>query len=393
MSTSEKPAPPVISFLTWRGDSKDPLLPNAANPARPRRPDAPARGRSPAKQVIPRPELLLPGEPVAVDIEFQDYFLISEMEDGEPQWQNRVAWIGLVNTRFEVVLDAFAQYPDDPNVVHKLPRARGKTFGVTMNRLKEENGSVPADMLEKWCAKLFADRVVVLHSGTNDKKAFMYEKPFAGAHATHDTQIEYKGHEGKRQWGLAALAEDLLKLTIQQGGRHSPVEDAITTMKIYLRKNPYNRAKEAAQWRAVFRNPITKSATSSHAGRGGTGLGNGASSSRGGKNATNARGGHSVNGKSGTTGHGGTVDPKQPQVSSMKVINNITGPTEGATQTNIINSGLANITGPSRGGVQNNYINESPGSNAATHTRGGGNAGRGGTGWRPHDKRGSSNVA
>lgn len=86
---------------------------------------------------------------------------------------------------------------------------------------------------------VFRDRVVVLHSGTNDLESFYYEDVFAAA-VVKDTQVlERSGYDQLR--GLATLAFDLLNEIIQVGGVHGPVEDAVYTMNIYMFNHSYDR--------------------------------------------------------------------------------------------------------------------------------------------------------
>ena len=244
----------------------DPKSAQINNPRQLRDTVSPACGKGVATQVVPRWELLLPGEPVACDVEFQDYQVAGEVHPekrmkggklvkhrkaGQPIWRQRLGWIGIVNTRCEIVLDVHVFYPEVPNTKIKMPSAPDKDFGVSVERLLPENGAVAGDIVEKWCTELFRDRIVVLHSGTNDLKSWYYEDIFAAA-VVMDTQILERG-EYEQLPGLATLAFDLLGETIQVGGVHGPVEDAVYTMKIYLVNHSYDRHAEAAKWQAVYR--------------------------------------------------------------------------------------------------------------------------------------------
>lgn len=111
---------------------------------------------------MPRPELLLPGEPVACDVEFQNYHVAGDVypekpkqkgrrskKVGSPIWRQRLGWIGIVNTCGEIVLDVHVFYPEDFNITIRMPTAHGKDFGVTHERLTTENGAVAGAIVEK----------------------------------------------------------------------------------------------------------------------------------------------------------------------------------------------------------------------------------------------------
>ncbi|KAI5364886.1 Putative ribonuclease H-like superfamily [Septoria linicola] len=250
-------------FVRWEprvdGESS-PAVSHDLNPTGNRSPTNPARGAGVAVQVEPRWDLLLPGEMCACDIEFQDHQVAGDVHPsghkkaGRTRWSLRLGWISIVNTRGEIVLDVHVHYPTDPNIQVKMPYAAGKDFGVTFDRLKPENGAVSADIVEAWCEKIFANRTVVLHSGGNDRRAFMYRDVFAAANI-YDTQDDWactKAGDNQPKPGLAALAKNLLGEIIQADGNHGPFEDALTTMKIYLLKHSYDREAEAAKWQAVY---------------------------------------------------------------------------------------------------------------------------------------------
>ncbi|PPJ51100.1 hypothetical protein CBER1_07899 [Cercospora berteroae] len=252
------------TFVRWiprQGHAPTPNTSFATNPITLRRPYAPAV-RSPAQQVEPRWDLLLPGEPVACDIEFQNYHIAGNVHGswhqkaGNDAWNNRLGWISILNTRGEIILDTFVYYPPEPNMRITMPRAPGKTFGVTYNRVKPENGAVDGRIVEAWIDQIFANRLVILHGGTNDRSSFYYQDFFARAAAVPDTQREWsRTAEGEYNPtpGLATLARKLLGRVIQAGGNHGPEEDAKATMDIYLLRHPYDRAAEAARWQAVYR--------------------------------------------------------------------------------------------------------------------------------------------
>lgn len=262
MATQNQPI--QRTFVKWKprqGHAPTPNTSWATNPQNLRRPNAPAPRPSPATQTEPRWDLVLPGEPLACDIEFQDYHIAGDVHGswhkkaGNKRWQNRLGWICIVNTRGEIILDTFVSYPSEANVEATMPRAPGKTFGVTWKRVDPRNGAVDGRIVEEWCEKLFANRTVVLHGGSNDRRAWYYQDPFARA-TVRDTQWLYRYSvegENKPCPGLALLAENLLNRIIQVGNDHAAEEDALATMDIYLLRNPYDRVAEATRWQAVYR--------------------------------------------------------------------------------------------------------------------------------------------
>ncbi|PPJ50392.1 hypothetical protein CBER1_06980 [Cercospora berteroae] len=144
-------------FDKWVAVSEDASNLAETNPTNHRLPNQPACGKGIATQVRPRFELLLPGEPIAVDIEFEDFSRKGEVygEDrenhdqrGRPIWHHRIAWIGVVNMKCETVLDVFAFYPVDSNIKAKIPHAPGKDFGVKKHLLWSDNGAVDAQIVE-----------------------------------------------------------------------------------------------------------------------------------------------------------------------------------------------------------------------------------------------------
>ncbi|KAM3417482.1 hypothetical protein BST61_g5726 [Cercospora zeina] len=263
MTTQQQPI--QRTFVRWLPRKDHAPTPNtsyANNPTAFRIPNAPA-SHSPAQQVEPRWDLLLPGEPVACDIEFQNYHIAGNVHGpwhankaGLNRWSNRVGWTSIVNTRGEIILDTFVNYAAEPAVTTRMPRAPGKTFGVSDERVRLENGAVDGRIVESWLEDMFANRLVVLHGGTNDRTSYYYRDFFSRAAAVHDTQDEWSCTEdgdGNPTPGLATLARNLLRRIIQAGGVHGPEEDAKATMEIYLLSHDYDRAAEAAKWQAVYR--------------------------------------------------------------------------------------------------------------------------------------------
>ncbi|PPJ50403.1 hypothetical protein CBER1_06979 [Cercospora berteroae] len=79
--------------------------------------------------------------------------------------------------------------------------------------------------------------------------------------------------------GLRILALTILNKVIQEDGAHGPIEDADATMRLHLRKTPYDRETEAKKWKAVWKalqaqqvpqpSGSARSNTNYHSGRGG----------------------------------------------------------------------------------------------------------------------------
>ncbi|EGP84937.1 uncharacterized protein MYCGRDRAFT_110384 [Zymoseptoria tritici IPO323] len=248
---------------------------NATNgPPRPsspfQQPNARGRGNCKAQQVRPRMDRLVPGEPVGFDGEFQIV-----LREGAVKWKQRLAWVAVVNTKGESILDTFVVYDNEEGAEKRrgLPE-----FGVGKKDLLFKNGAVHASTVEKWLAEIFKDRPVVMRDQSGDTAAFEYETPFV--HATiQDTQLLYSDRGERRS--LKDVASEVLQRTIQVGGVHTPTEDAATTMELYLLKRPYDRAAEKAKLEANGL-PTTSAHTRNgdrgrhnHRSRGGRGMGNG----------------------------------------------------------------------------------------------------------------------
>ena len=91
--------------VVYGADGK-PLLIAPANPGR-------------ATQITPRLDLLKDiDEPLAVDIEFQEY----KPKDSE-KWAHRIGRIAFVNTRGDVIYDCYFRYEFDEEVNVKMPPA------------------------------------------------------------------------------------------------------------------------------------------------------------------------------------------------------------------------------------------------------------------------------
>ncbi|EME81952.1 uncharacterized protein MYCFIDRAFT_77732 [Pseudocercospora fijiensis CIRAD86] len=197
-----------------------------------------------ATQIKPHWNLLVdPHEPLAMDIEFQDW-----KKDGRRS--NRLGRVAVTNTLGQVILDTFVYYKNEKHLgIEKVLPAEWRGFGVTHEDLKKDNDAQPAERVEGWLVRILTGRPVVLHGGSNDKKAFYIHEDFLFNHPqVVDTQVLYSYEvDNNRQPGLRACAQDVLGKTIQVDN-HSPVEDAQTTMELYLLKQPYQRpAMQTAQ--------------------------------------------------------------------------------------------------------------------------------------------------
>lgn len=194
-----------------------------------------------ATQLKPKFDLLRVGETTAMDIEFQEY-----KHDTDNKWHHCVGRIAIVNTVGQFILDVYAAYPKDVNIRKKMPPA---VFGVTWKDLLYDNGAVSALKVEQWVKKIVTGRKVVLHGGRLDLLAFMLiDDVWEGSERIIDSQRLYANHHGGRHWqvSLSTLAADILDRNIHNAG-HSPVEDAIATMDLYLLRYPGDRMERRAR--------------------------------------------------------------------------------------------------------------------------------------------------
>ncbi|KAK6383147.1 hypothetical protein LTR65_010430 [Meristemomyces frigidus] len=164
-----------------------------------------------ATQTTPRFDLLLPGQPVALDIEFQTYLPI-----GSPKWIQRLGRVALINTQRQTILDVYCYYPNEQGVRKDVPPRR---FNVSRADLMKQHGAMHAQTVEKWVAEIVKRRTVVVHDGRGDLTAFQYEKDAFKDSKIVDTQ----------QIGLP------------------PVEDDDATMLLFLKRFPNAFDHEAAQ--------------------------------------------------------------------------------------------------------------------------------------------------
>ena len=71
--------------------------------------------------MTPRYDLLLPGEPVGYDGEFQNFKHVDDLK-----WSHRAGRSAFVNTDGEVVLDVYSAYPKEEGVRKMMPRIGGQ---------------------------------------------------------------------------------------------------------------------------------------------------------------------------------------------------------------------------------------------------------------------------
>ncbi|KAK3707329.1 REX4, RNA exonuclease 4 [Vermiconidia calcicola] len=176
-----------------------------------------------ATQTTPDTSLLTdPNEPLALDIEFQEY-----RHKDAVKWGHRMGRIAIVNTRGKTIYDTYVNYERDEDVSMKMPPAY---FGVTWKDLNIANGARPSWEVENKLRDIMTGRTIVGHGMRLDIGAM-------SSHLWDDvTVVDTQGMYG--QVALSRLADEILDLPIQNGFHH-PTEDAIATMLLYLRRHPY----------------------------------------------------------------------------------------------------------------------------------------------------------
>ena len=177
-----------------------------------------------ATQTRPRFDLLKdPKEPLAVDIEFQEY----RPKDAE-KWAHRIGRIAFVNTRGDTIYDTYCRYEYDETISVKMPPAM---FGVTYKDLRLANGAKPIREVNEDLSKIMYQRTIVGHGMRLDYLAIDQEL------WKDVNKVDTQGIYGQR--ALSTLSSELLGISIQ-GQYHDPSEDANATMLLYLRRYPYN---------------------------------------------------------------------------------------------------------------------------------------------------------
>ncbi|KAF7186987.1 RNA exonuclease 4 [Pseudocercospora fuligena] len=247
------------SRATGSGESSDPstisthvtdestALAFVANTGSVARAPRPNRTRNPpycnAIQTTPRWDLILPNEPLGIDIEFQEYLLDTDIWEGHANANGkrhfRLGRVSVVNTLGQVVLDVYVYYRTEKGIAKFLPPAWLK-FNVTWQDLISVNGAQPAEKVERWLKSMFTGRTAVLHGGEHDLHAFWIHPDVLLNSTTTvvDTQQLYAYQVYNREHpGLEPTAAVIMGKVIQVNG-HSSIEDAQTAMELYLLKFP-----------------------------------------------------------------------------------------------------------------------------------------------------------
>lgn len=186
-----------------------------------------------ALQTTPRWDLLKDKtEPLAVDVEFQEYRPM-----GVEKWAHRIGRVGVTNTRGERIYDVYARYPFVEGVEVKLPPAR---FGVEWPDLRIQNGAKWASEVNQTLKEIFAGRTIVGHGMRLDRKA-IDDTVWESVDQIVDTQSQSMYGWYDRN-GLKNVACCVLGLLIQDS-LHDPIEDAKATMLLYLRLRPFKGRK------------------------------------------------------------------------------------------------------------------------------------------------------
>ena len=204
------------------------------------RPERDPNWKCRATQLYPRYDLLLPGEPVGLDIEFQNFRVGGPQAKG----QHRVGIVALVNTAGETILHVYAFYRKEEGVQKFYPL---QCFKVNWQDFFLDVGAKPAESVERWVANIVQGRTVVVHGGQHDLTAFYIIKDIFQQEGTKvvDTQQLYSYTQHRGQPSLATAAAAILPdhHPIQQY-EHDAVEDADTALKLYLKRFPYDRQAE-----------------------------------------------------------------------------------------------------------------------------------------------------
>ena len=189
-------------------------------------------------QTKPRFDLLLLGEPCAIDAEFQRFRVVDD-EGNESKCINRRGRLSIVNTRGDVVLDVYCRYE---YVEHerKVISRRDAAFLVERDDFLKCNGAVEAGIVEPWVQQIVADRTLILHGGKQDLDMFQIVDNMWAKSTVDDTQRLYSSLQRDGTPGLRTCATEIFGTTIQEA-EHSSVEDAAMTMRLYQNKVPFDR--------------------------------------------------------------------------------------------------------------------------------------------------------
>lgn len=184
-----------------------------------------------ARQTSPRLDRLGDREPVAIDIEFEEWR--RKNQTGSRSWKHRIGRVAVVNTRGQLIYDTFAHYPVDPQISTKLPPPE---FGVFEQDLKLENGARHIDVVEEDLRRIFDGRLVVGHGLRLDTIA-VPARSWYYAKGIWDSQITY---------GEVRNLKDLLAKhvkTTEHFNWHDPKDDAYAAMLLYLHIHPRDLAR------------------------------------------------------------------------------------------------------------------------------------------------------
>ena len=197
----------------------------------------PKNPRCQAKQTVPRYDLLKDsGEPLALDIEFQEY-----KHKTWPKWRHRIGRIAFVNTRGQTIYDVYVRYDFDEDHEVKMPPAK---YGVTHKDLRIRNGAKRIEEVEEHLHKIMAGRTIIGHGMRLDIGAI--DQSIWKNMNTIDTQHMYG------QVALWKLSDEFLGESIQDSA-HDPSEDARATMLLYLRRYPYKERNDFKDAPFVFK--------------------------------------------------------------------------------------------------------------------------------------------
>jgi RNA exonuclease 4 len=155
------------------------------------------------------------GSCVACDCE-----MVGVGQDGKRSMLARVALVdGLGNT----------MYDQHVRAVEKVTDYRTHVSGIKASHIRKENGALPFAQVQREVAGLLEGRLLIGHAVHHDLKSMMLEHPRS---QLRDTSLYplLRSKDGRPR-SLKHLAAEI-GLQIQTGS-HSPVEDALSTLKVY----------------------------------------------------------------------------------------------------------------------------------------------------------------
>lgn len=194
-----------------------------------------------ATQATIRFDLVLPGEPLAFDAEFQTY-----RDAGQEKFKHRLCRFALVNTLGQVVVDFYVCYPQKAGTIKRCPPKR---FMVEPPDLLIKNGAVPGHKAEAQLKRLMKDRPIVVHDKRGETTTLFFEDckdAFSASNGVklYDTQELYSHLQSDGTPALSTVYQLTTGKAIQKGDIHIPVEDSQATMELFKLKYPYDRAAE-----------------------------------------------------------------------------------------------------------------------------------------------------